>query len=97
MRRIDVSRFERTNFLTTKSGVVGHCQHHSISQRFALADLQNALPLLLAWNPWKLVMALNQASPAYGRAKRVSCADVLFHQEIAEESHDSQVLLQRGI
>ena len=62
-----------------------------------LRDLKNGLPLFLAWNPGKTMMSLNQPTPAYGRAQRVSRADSFFDQEVMKESNHSEVLLHSGI
>ena len=54
-----VGDFKRADLLAAESCIVGHSQHHSISQRLLLTDLKNVLPLFLAWNPRKPVMPLD--------------------------------------
>jgi hypothetical protein len=56
---IDVGHFKRADLLAAESCIVGHRQHHSISQRLLPTDLKNVLPLFFAWNPRKPVMPLD--------------------------------------
>src|SRR5580658_9856885 len=94
---IDVGYFKRADLPAAESCIVGHRQHHSISQRLLLTDLKNVLPLFLAWNPRKPVMPLNQPAPAYRRAQWVSRADSFFDQEVVKEANHCEVLLQSGV
>src|SRR5258708_39022912 len=91
---IDVGHFKRADLLAAESCIVGHRQHHSISQRLLLTDLKNVLPLFLAWNPRKPMMALNEIPSPYSGTERVSRADPFFNQEVVKESTNSQMLLQ---
>ena len=104
--RIQIVGAQRAQLLAPQRRVIGQREHHPVPWRLARRDRQDVAPLLLGRDPRQLHHPRHQAAllatPLSVRRvsappNRIRLPNTLLNQEIEEQPHRHQPLLNRGI
>ena len=106
VRGIDIVGAQRAQFLAAQRRVVGQRQHQPVADRLAAEHLQQPCPFALGRDPRQLDHPRHQRPGAAAElptrgvaaaADRVGISQALLDEEVVEQPHRHQTLLQRGV